>query len=428
MACIGRKFFGLDRRKPVEQDKKRWNGLTPGVALQGKNLKPELQQLSSARLELLEILFVPSHYKKVRGLSSDLANDEAFLDFFESGISQGFSPSPFFDADHYSRKVKKMQQIEVDRTEAAWDWVVRGIDHRIVPTPFFDEQFYLDANEDVSSTQGWGFEHYLLNGLFENRAPNDWFHPNWYAKTYLAGNQFLKPAYHYALLGISRNSYPSSHFEGLFRKTIVLEKADALLKLQTISILMNLCQDLVPEHAETTASLLAVMFVPEYYRLISNSGEQMNNVELFHDFLINGIYKDISPSPLFDSSYYAEQSQTHTLGDGVKPSSMFLDWLVNGYTKRILPTLLFDEDYYLTVNADLKGARMWGFEHFIRHGCFEKRDPHPNFSSRWYLGEYGPLNVNLPVYYYYLTEGFRKGDSPCMDFSNLTAIQSSDAE
>ncbi len=427
MARIGRKFFALGKTKPDEPVRRRWNGLTSGIASLTQNLRPEIEQFPVEKLDFIELLFVPSYYKKLRNLPSSMENDRAFLDFLEQGAYEGFSPSPFFDSAYYCSRQKKEKNAALREQEAVWNWLVEGIDARIDPTPFFDEQHYLNSNEDVLSSQGWAFEHYIRHGIFENRSPNFWFHPNWYAKTYLKNDLKLRPAYHYALHGIVGGCYPSFGFEKTFKGTAILEKEVAFVKLQAICLLMKLSQELAPGDGYRIASLMARMSVASHLARCSESPTTLTNLAWFNEFLSSGLEEGRTPSPLFDPEYYDEQLKKRGFGVCDSSANRFLHWLTVGLPERILPTLLFDEEYYLAKNPDLKGAQMWAFEHYLRHGCFEKRDPHPDFNSRWYEGEYGPFSNGLPAYLYYLLQGFREGHRPSADFSHNLGVEYSDA-
>ncbi len=80
----------------------------------------------------------------------------------------------------------------------------------------------------------------------------------------------------------------------------------------------------------------------------------------------------------------------------------------------ILEQQLFDREYYLQKNPDVGSqSGVDPFTHFLSHGAFEGRDPHPLFDSSFYL-ERNPavalMKVNPLVHY--VTEGARQGLDP----------------
>ena len=52
------------------------------------------------------------------------------------------------------------------------------------------------------------------------------------------------------------------------------------------------------------------------------------------------------------------------------------------------PNPCFDTSWYLRMNNDVQKAGVNAHLHFLRHGAGEGRDPHPNYSNAEYLERY----------------------------------------
>ena len=81
------------------------------------------------------------------------------------------------------------------------------------------------------------------------------------------------------------------------------------------------------------------------------------------------------------------------------------------WTKRlILQSGLFDENYYLAHNPDVTQTGIEPLDHFIRHGGFEARKPHPDFDPEYYL-DHNPdvKEAGMNPLVHYLLYGKREG-------------------
>lgn len=50
---------------------------------------------------------------------------------------------------------------------------------------------------------------------------------------------------------------------------------------------------------------------------------------------------------------------------------------------------LFDSAWYLHQYPDIRASGMAPYQHWVRHGAFEGRNPHPLFDTEWYIKKYG---------------------------------------
>src|SRR5262249_4571634 len=81
----------------------------------------------------------------------------------------------------------------------------------------FDEQFYREANPDVSNAGLSPLEHFLRIGGFEGRQPNPLFDPSYYLAIYPdVARGRINPALHYFQTGALEGRNPSPDFDSGF--------------------------------------------------------------------------------------------------------------------------------------------------------------------------------------------------------------------
>src|SRR5262249_33671792 len=74
---------------------------------------------------------------------------------------------------------------------------------------------------------------------------------------------------------------------------------------------------------------------------------------------------------------------------------------------------LFDARWYLDTNPDVREAQLDPLEHFIYHGGFEGRSPHPLFDTRWYVDTYPDVrDAHINPLAHFVKFGWREGRSP----------------
>lgn len=77
-----------------------------------------------------------------------------------------------FDPKLYRRLLEEGGGSIAPRANPFAHFLQIGRKRRIVPTEMFDEAFYRRTNVDLSNLPSWGFEHFVMHGLFEGRRPN----------------------------------------------------------------------------------------------------------------------------------------------------------------------------------------------------------------------------------------------------------------
>lgn len=233
----------------------------------------------------------------------------------------------------------------------------------------FDQEWYR-ASYSEEVLQDDPLLHFCREGWRKGFAPNPYFHPNWYEKTY--GAEFLpgeNPLLHYIRAGERENAWPSEHFD------------------------------------------------PEWYRDEYGIGVES---PLGH-YLKNRGSGNFSPLPGFDAAAYAK-ANPECLSPGLDPylhrlqfpkqapepvpfSKSPMGWVVEAIgsapeygkipesvpwnavqqaLRLFIPLLPFDEAWYCRQYPDVAQALKSGVipsahEHFIVYGFFEGRSP----AAKW---------------------------------------------
>lgn len=165
----------------------------------------------------------------------------------------------------------------------------------------------------------------------------------------------------------------------------------------------------------------------------------------YEHYLREGISRGISPSVLFDVTYYAkaypgtdfhkvnpvqhyiampvaERGETHLLFDrqfylkaepaipaGVDP---LFHMLTDASARRRATHPLFDSAFYLDSNPDVAASDMLPLQHFLFYGYREDRNPHPLFDIRYYRATQPGLSDSDNPLVHYLVNNTTGNQSP----------------
>ncbi|MFC7877390.1 glycosyltransferase [Isoptericola sp. NPDC057391] len=124
------------------------------------------------------------------------------------------------------------------------------------------------------------------------------------------------------------------------------------------------------------------MVHPEFYVAqvhgIGSDGEELGSGadservtvdDVIEHYLRTGAELGLRPSALFHPGWYREAAARRW---GTEPrGNTFFHWLQFGRSERISPTPLFDESFYTARHADMARLSSWPFEHFASHGAYE---------------------------------------------------------
>ena len=125
-------------------------------------------------------------------------------------------------------------------------------------------------------------------------------------------------------------------------------------------------------------------------------------------------YTLVSSSPLFDHKWYRNCGPE--LSDAVDP---VMHYLTHGRYEGRNPHPLFDTAFYLEQNLDVAVAEIDPLVHYITHGAAEGRRPHPLFDSPFYLAQNTDVaQAGIDPLTHYVTHGAAEGRTPHPLFDN----------
>lgn len=109
---------------------------------------------------------------------------------------------------------------------------------------------------------------------------------------------------------------------------------------------------------------------------------------------------------IFDCSFY----ETQLSDRGVTADDSITHYLLHGASMGLDPHPLFSTEFYLQNNPDVRAAGENPLVHFLRQGGLEQRDPGPLFDCSWYFQENPDIiesRINPLVHY--LQYGWKEG-------------------
>ncbi len=122
-------------------------------------------------------------------------------------------------------------------------------------------------------------------------------------------------------------------------------------------------------------------FDVEYYLAANRDVAQAGINPLLH-YILAGEACFLQPSAVFDLSWYAANQP---VTPSMSPLAHFLSMRTTG---TVSPLPDFDVAFYLTSNRDIAAAGIDPFDHYLRYGYREGRDPSASFDSKFYMHRY----------------------------------------
>jgi FMN phosphatase YigB (HAD superfamily) len=151
---------------------------------------------------------------------------------------------------------------------------------------------------------------------------------------------------------------------------------------------------------------LLQIFDHEYYCGVS--GHRKTQTDAFNHFIENDLERNISPSPLFDVSWYAKQ-----VGLPNDDSIYIIDYLERGYSTGLSPHPLFDVEWYTEKSRGKINPEENALLHYMRHARDNNSDPHPLFNTWWYLTQnHDVASSDVNPLCHFIKHGAREGRCP----------------
>jgi glycosyltransferase involved in cell wall biosynthesis len=145
------------------------------------------------------------------------------------------------------------------------------------------------------------------------------------------------------------------------------------------------------------------MFDAAHYRLFAPHLDKTGLSPARH-YLVRGRFLNISPHPLFDGQWYADEYGDVGAGDPL------LHYIREGRAAGRQPNALFDPNWYRLQYFDSATAEQDPLLHFMAEGAAKGLNPSPNFKTKFYLAEYPDVvRAGINPLAHYLLYGQREG-------------------
>lgn len=286
------------------------------------------------------------------------------LHYVTRGCTEGRNPTPLFDS-HYYRMVA-----ELDGGDPLLHYIMQGEKAGLKPHPLFDGGYYFSRYLDVAEQNINPLFHYQTWGGRERRDPSLVFDSEYFLESRGLPATVENPLIEYLRDAADVVVDPHPLFSaGYFADEAgISNTADKLLARYERDASLNRS---VRPHP---------LFDLEY---IKNQigGEFPDGTSPLETFCRISQYRDIDPSPLFDSRLYRYQVEVERGRQLTEPP--VIDYLKRGYKdKTVLPNLVFDPQTYRANNSfDFTGPEL---THYALFGDALGFATHPLFNAGFY--------------------------------------------
>ncbi|MBI2720079.1 MAG: glycoside hydrolase family 99-like domain-containing protein [Rhizobiales bacterium] len=288
----------------------------------------------------------------------------------------------------------------------------------------FDEEYYLKCYPEVRRSELSPFDHFMQLGWQEGRNPSRDFDTNYYLASHEdVRKSGINPYFHYIAFGRSEARKPTARW----RRLKASEKPAAETPPSPVQALR---QDVELRLIRGTG-----LFDARYYAAANKDLAALSDDKLLDHYYFNGWREGRSPSFVFDTKWYLDESGltstgavnplVHYIEEGARKGLRPAPWFdARWYAKRYkiapnsqpalqhymqvgarqfnAPNAVFDSLYYLNNNPDVKSEGADPTVHYFTRGYLERRKPSAVFDSVFYCGNYGLAASEDPVIHYLL--------------------------
>jgi len=232
---------------------------------------------------------------------------------------------------------------------------------KISGSPLFDPIYYTKRYNDVADSGLEPLVHYVVFGATEGRSPHPLFNSSYYKEQLSAkGIRTNNPLKHYLDSAATSELWPNRLFDPKhYRSQISDEVTNPVEHFLTVGVQKGF--DPFP------------LFDTSFY-LAFHKDVQASQINPLVHYLLVGAYEGRAPHYLFDAEHYAQ-----SLGIQNLP---YLQ-LTGNDANEVMVKLI---DKALEINPDPDNpTRINPVFHYLQYGATEERNPHPVFSTRFYL-------------------------------------------
>lgn len=341
-------------------------------------------------------------YYAMQGADFEKSGIPALIHYFLWGAVEGRNPHPLFDALFYREQCADLDFSELTPLE---HYLQKGWKEGKDPHALFSSSLYLQQNPDVARSGMNPLVHYLLYGAKEGRWRHPWFNAAWYLEQYpdvrRAG---VDPLCHYLLCGAKEGRDPCPMFDSDWYLGVHHGVAESGLNPLVHYLRFGRREGRATRPADDKPTNQVVDKLPN----VSESPAQMRSeIEAIR--------------PFFGLDFYLRQCPELELSD----MSPYEHYLKSGAAEGKDPHPLFDTSFYLDNNPDVALGGMNPLVHFALNGGREGRDPHPLFDSSYYLETYRDVaKSGLNPLLHYIRAGASEGRCPNPLFDGVYYLRS----
>lgn len=331
-------------------------------------------------------LFSESYY--LAQLSSGerkIARKSPLAHYLARGETRGLRPHPLFDPDMVAASSALSRDGEESSTLAAY---LANPDASIRTHTFFDAAHYLRGQGNVAIRFGSPLADFLEAGALVGKAP----HPLIDMERF--GSDPLEAFLSYVSEKPKKKSEVSTH--PLFDPRHFGKGREK----RAYSFAPNLLWEYLVEGNTRGADPHLLVSVDHVANM--QPSILLERRSLIESMATNGFEGD--SHPLLSFEHIRQQAPwIATMGKNV--TIYFLERCV---LDSIDPCPFFSTGYYFFHNPDIAGSKLNPLEHYLLHGQFEGRSPHPAFDGNYYFSAF-------------MREGFQGQNGPLVDFCSVGA-------
>jgi SAM-dependent methyltransferase len=315
------------------------------------------------------------------------------------GAAEGRNPHPLFDAEFYREQYADTDFGTMTPLE---HYLWEGWKKGKDPHPLFSSSLYLQQNPDVARSGMNPLVHYLSGGSKDGRWRHPLFDVAWYLKQYLDVSQAgTDPLVHYLLWGAKEGRDPGPLFDSDWYLAAHDGVTESGLNPLVHYVRFGRHEGRATRPVDDRGTIIDKPSFPE------SAAHLQTEIEVIR--------------PFFDVEFYLRQCPELELSD----ISPYEHYLKSGAAEGKDPHPLFDTSFYLESNPDISERGTNPLVHFAMHGGNEGRDPHPLFDSPYYLETYRDVaKSGLNPLLHYILSGASEGRRPNRLFDGLYYLRS----
>jgi hypothetical protein len=284
---------------------------------------------------------------------------------------------------------KRYEDVGQSGLEPIAHYVIFGAAEARSPHPLFDARFYRDCLTDKVSRTNNPLRHYLVSPDARELWPNRLFDPKFYLSQTAA--DVSNPLEHYITVGAANGLDPFPLFDSSFYSTFYKDVGASQINPLVHYLLLGAFEGRAPHY----------LFDTEHYL-------RSLEVQCIPYTNLNGADTNEILSNFYEQALKVNHPDNPTL---INP---LIHYLKLGAEEERNPHPLFSTKFYLSVNADVREAGENPLVHYVTSGQQQHRKPHELFDPKFYLQNLGEVSAgaNKAPLVHFLSYGGKNAVSP----------------